>query len=114
MAKTPTAIGALLPKVLRKAGDTHLAIQALRRAWTRVVGKELAAHTKPARLRAGRLYIYTDAPGASFILSLETPRLLERMQACLEKARPKAARRQRRPAAGPFVVEEIIVRAGDV
>ena len=93
-------IGELLPAVVRKARAKSRAIQQLQRSWGRLVGKTLAAHTQPASLRHGRLYVHTNQPGASFVLSLEKPRLLEKIQAGLRRGRTGQT------------VEEIIVRAG--
>jgi len=77
MAKS---IGELIPNIVRQAATKHNTIQRLQRAWPRLVGKALAAHTRPGRLRRKTLYVYTDEPGASFLLNLENPRLLEKVQ----------------------------------
>lgn len=94
MAKT---IGELIPGIVQQASKQHEAIQQLRRGWSRLVGKELARHTQPASLRRGTLYVYTDEPGASFLLSLETPRLLARLRAHAKRS-----------------IDEIIIRPGEI
>ena len=90
-------IGDLIPHIMRQASKQREAIQQLQRSWDRVVGKELARHTRPASLRRGRLYVHTDEPGAGFILSLETPRLLARL---------------RTHTTCP--IEEIVIRPGEI
>ncbi len=82
--------------VMRRATAQHENIQRLRRHWGQLVGKPLAAHTRPVSLRRGRLYVNTNEPGASFALSLEKTRLLEQ----LHKA--------------PYHVEDIVIRAGEL
>lgn len=87
----------VIPNIVRQAAQQHETIQRLRDEWRRLVGKELAKHTKPASLRRGTLYVHADEPGASFILSLEKPRLLAQLQA-----------RAKRP------IEEIVIRPGEI
>ena len=93
----PQAIGELIPKILRQATHAHQTIQQIQRRWPGVVGKTLAAHTKPVSLRQGKLYVHADEPGASFALSLKKAKLLEPLQAI-------SGRR----------IEDIVIRAGEL
>ena len=90
------AIKDLIPTVLQHAMAQHEKIQQLQRRWASLVGRQLAAHTRPVSLRRGRLYVNTNEPGASFALNLEKTRLLEQ----LHKA--------------PYHVEDIVIRAGEL
>ena len=91
------AIGELLQTVVQQAAQKHQALHELQRKWIRIVGKELARHTRPASLRKGKLYVHADEPGASFTLSLERPKILERLSAITG-----------------LRVEEIVIRAGGI
>jgi len=93
---TPKPIGALIPHVLSQTAKQHQGIHRIQRRWNRLVGREVAAHTRPVSLRRGRLYVQTDEPGASFAISLEKPRLLKLLQT----------------TAG-CKIEEVIVRPGE-
>ena len=95
-------IAQLLPGVVRKATQKQRESEGIRRRWSKLVGKELARHTKPSGVRGGKLYVQTDEPGASFLLSLDKPRLLAKMQ---------PPRRTKRDAKG---IEDIVVRPGDL
>ncbi len=94
----PKPIRELIPNVIRQAAERQRAIEQLQRRWARVVGKDLAGHTKPVRMSRGTLYVQTDEPGASFVLSLEKPRLLKALK----------------EAAGGEPIEDIVVRAGEL
>ena len=89
-------IGAILPAVLSRAREQHGALFAIQRRWGRLVGRALAAHTKPIGLRRGRLVVCAARPGDGFLLSYRRARLLERLQ---EMVRER--------------VEEIVIRPGD-
>src|ERR1700677_5222048 len=52
--------GKLLGGVLRRLDRPEAALAWLTSAWPKVVGKILAAHTKPIRCEAGRLEIVAD------------------------------------------------------
>lgn len=93
----PSTIGELVPKVVHRAAQRRAALQRLRREWTRLVGKSLALHARPASLRRGTLYVHTDEPGTNFVLQLERPRLLAKLQA---RAKPP--------------IKEIVIRAGEL
>ena len=90
-------VSALIPDVMRQAAREHKPLFAIQRNWGRLVGRQLAAHTRPVSLRRGRLVVHADHPGDSFALNYARPRLLEQL-------RDK----------GKGGVEEIIIRAGDV
>ena len=87
----------VIDDVLRQTAKRQRPLFAIQRRWTRLVGKRLAAHTRPVSLRRGRLIVHADQPGDSFALNYARPRLLEQLQGS---------------AAGG--VEEIIIRAGSV
>ena len=89
------SLGDLLPEVLRQTSKTAQAIQNVQASWERLVGKELALHSRPVRIRRSTLYVQTDEPGTNFGLSLLRVRLLDELPAL---------------AGGP--VKEIVVRAG--
>ena len=93
----PKPIGELIPAIVRKASVAHQTIQQLQREWRRLVGKELAGHTRPASLRRKTLCVYTDEPGASFLLSMEKGALLAKLN---QRTRGR--------------VEELIIRPGEV
>ncbi len=93
----PQRIGPLVHDVLRLVGERHSALAAIQRDWRRLVGKGLAAHTRPVSLRRGRLTVHVERPGDSFALSYQRPRLLERLR-----------------EAAPGRVEELVLRPGDV
>ena len=87
----------VIDDVLRQTAKRQRPLFAIQRRWTRLVGKRLAAHTRPVSLRRGRLIVHADQPGDSFALNYARPRLLEQLQG----------------SAGGGV-EEIVIRAGAV
>ena len=87
----------VIDDVLRQTAKRQRPLFAIQRRWPRLVGKRLAAHTRPVSLRRGRLIVHADQPGDSFALNYARPRLLEQLQSS---------------AAGG--VEEIVIRAGAV
>ena len=91
------SVSALIPDVMRQAAREHKPLFAIQRNWGRLVGKQLAAHTRPVSLRRGRLIVHANHPGDSFALNYARPRLLEQL-----RGRTKGG------------VEEIVIRAGDV
>lgn len=93
----PQRIGPLVHDALRAMGERHGALAAIQREWDRLVGKGLAAHTRPVSLRRGRLTVHAERPGDSFALSYQRTQLLERLR-----------------AAAPGRVEELVIRPGDV
>jgi len=90
-------LGELIPHILQQAATKHEAVQRLQRKWPRLVGRRLAAHTRPGGIRRGRLTIYTDEPGTNFLLTLDKPRLLDKLKT---EARCE--------------IEEIVIRPGDL
>ena len=88
-------INALIAGVMQSAAQEHGPLFAIQRAWPRLVGKALAAHTKPVSLRRGRLLIYVEQPGDNFTLSYARPTLLGRLHTMTQGR-----------------VEEIVIRAG--
>ena len=93
---TPQRIGAVLPAVLTRTQERHGALFAIQRKWSRLVGRALAAHTKPISLRRGRLVVSAARPGDSFMLSYQRAELLERLR-----------------GAATGGVEEIVIRPGE-
>ena len=73
-------IRAVLSAVLGRAASQREALAGIQRAWPRLVGKTLAAHTQPASLQRGRLTVYAEQPVDSYALSYQQPRLLERLR----------------------------------
>ena len=90
-------IKAILPAILRHAQRRYEVLQTIRRRWTRLVGKQLAAHSKPVSLRRGRLVVHVDQPGDSFLLSYQRERLLEQLR-----------------TATRGTVEELVIRPGEL
>ena len=93
----PKPIGELIPNIIRKASVAHQTIQQLQQEWRRLVGKELASHTRPASLRRKTLCVYTDEPGASFLLSMGKGALLAKLNQHTHGQ-----------------IEELIIRPGEV
>ena len=93
--KKPERIHAILEQVLKDVGQRHTALFAIQHDWRKLVGKRLAAHTKPVSLRKGRLVVQASRPGESFTLSYQRAELLERLRAATEGR-----------------VEEIVIRPG--
>ena len=87
----------LVPKVVQQAATATEAARALQRDWPKLVGKALARHTRPGSLRRKTLCVYTDDPGASFLLALEKPQLLAKLRARAHTD-----------------INEIVVRPGDL
>ena len=97
MARANTErIDALIPGVLRRLEHQQSALQGVQERWARLVGKRLAAHTKPVSLRHGRLTVHVERPGDGFALGYAKAELLERLQASTQGK-----------------VEEIVIRPGE-
>lgn len=78
---TPTAVGQVLPGLLRELGLGDAAAAArLSEAWGQVVGDEAAAHSWPAALRAGVLEVEVDASAWAQQLQLRRPQLLSALR----------------------------------
>ena len=93
--RDPQRIDALVSSVLKSTAAQHGALFDIQKKWGRLVGAQLAAHTKPVSLRRGRLVVHVDRPGDGFILSYRRTQLLEQLQV-VAKGR----------------VEDIIIRPG--
>lgn len=94
---TVKSIRDLIPKVVQRAATAAQAARRLQQAWPKLVGNALARHTRPAGLRRKVLCVYTDDPGASFLLALEKPRLLAKLRALANAE-----------------IEDIVVRPGEI
>ena len=94
----PRPIGELLPEVLAHATERHRRLLDIQRRWTKAVGKETATHTRVVAFRRGALYVQADDSGSSYMLHLEAPRILKRLNA----GRPDER------------VQSFVIRAGDV
>ena len=92
----PERIGVVLRDLLRSAEHHHSTLRRIQGEWKRVVGRSLAAHTRPVSLRRGRLVVQVDRPGDGFALSFERPRVLMSL---------------RQLASEP--VEELVMRPGE-
>ena len=73
-------IGAVIPAVLRQLEHQQDSLRAVQQAWGTLVGKRLAAHTRPSSLRRGRLVVHVERPGDGFALNYARPALLERLR----------------------------------
>ena len=91
-------INTVLPDILRRAQQRSRALAVIQAQWGRLVGRALAAHTKPVSLRRGGLVIHADRPGDSFALSYQRQQLLEQLRVTVKEA----------------AIEELIIRPGDV
>ena len=80
-ATKDSRIGALIPSVLSAVQRRHGELAFIQQRWTRLVGKQLAAHTTPVSLRKGRLVVRVDRPGDGFALNYERPEVLRRVNA---------------------------------
>ena len=90
-------IGSLLPEVLKRMGERHSALFDIQRDWARLVGRRVAAHTRPVSVRRGVLTVHTHRPGDGYALTYQKPELLKRLRAMV-----------------PGKVEEIVIRPGNV
>ena len=75
--RKPQRIGAILPDVLRHVGAQRETLATIHQRWGRLVGRQLAAHTKPVGLRRGRLIVRVDQPGDGFALSFRRTQVLD-------------------------------------
>ena len=90
-------IDAVIPAVLRQLEHQQSVLGATQQEWARLVGKRLAAHTKPVSLRGGRLVVHVERPGDGFALSYARPELLERLRSLTQGK-----------------VEEVVIRPGEI
>ena len=91
------AIGSVIHGVLKQAQRQHGALFDIQHEWLAIVGKGLAAHTKPVSVRNGRVTVHADRPGDNFTLSYQRTRVLERLRELTKGA-----------------VTELVIRAGKV
>ena len=90
-------LGAIISNVMRHHAAQQKPLSAIQRRWPRLVGKALAAHTRPVSLHRGRLIIHVDEPGDSFALSYRRAQLLKQLKV-IAKGR----------------VEDVVIRAGEL
>jgi predicted nucleic acid-binding Zn ribbon protein len=89
----PTAVGRVLPDVLRELGLGEAATGArISAAWAEIVGAEAAAHSWPAALHGGTLEVAVDASAWAQHLQLRRPELLAALSARLGPEAPRALR----------------------
>jgi len=102
----PTAVGRVLPGVLRDLGLGEAAEAArISEAWAEIVGAEAAAHSWPAALRGGVLDVEVDSSVWAQQLQLRRTALLAELARRLEGAAPgelrlRVGRSGGSPAAG--------------
>ena len=94
---TPQRIDAVVSSVLKETTRQHGALFAIQRRWKQLVGRALAAHTRPVSLRQGRLIVCVDRPGDGFALNYQRTQLLEQLRATAKKP-----------------VEDIVIRPGEL
>ena len=80
-------IDVLIPGIMKQAEKQHAVLFSIQREWPKLVGKPLAAHTKPVSLRYGRLVVQVDSPGDGFALNYQRTRLLDRVRASTDKVK---------------------------
>ena len=90
-------IGEVVPTVLQRARRQHETLHEIQEAWSRLVGKRLAIHTKPVSLRRGKLIVHVARPGDNFALSFQRDRLSERLREATQGR-----------------VGDVVIRAGEV
>ena len=95
--KAAPQIGSLIPNILRQMQQEHAPLAKIQEAWTRLVGRELARHTRPMSLRRGRLVVHAERPGDNFTLNYLRPTLLRRLQTSTKGG-----------------VSELVIRAGEL
>lgn len=82
--RDPVPVGRVLGEMVEARGwRDRLAIGRLRAAWPRVVGEQIAAHSKPYRLDGGVLSIRADAGPWAAELALLASRLAAQADAFL-------------------------------
>ena len=90
-------IGAVIPSVIRELEHQRGPLQTAQETWARLVGRKLAAHTRPVSLRRGRLVVHVERSGDGFALTYAKPELLERLRNATQGK-----------------VEEIVIRPGEI
>ena len=91
------AIDVILKSVMGGAKERGQAITDIQNRWSKIVGGQLAKHSKPVSLRRGLLVVNVDRPGDNYTLSLRKQELLEQLQEVAEEA-----------------VRELVIRPGTI
>lgn len=86
---------ALIPAVLRQVEQHQGTLAAIQREWPALVGRRLAARTRPVGLRRRQLVVTVESPGEAFLLNYRRPALLKHLRATTQGK-----------------VEEIVIRPG--
>ena len=97
MPNASQPIGKLLEGWLAHAQKQQKPLFEVQKAWSKIVGKPLAAHTKAVSVRKGKLVIHVDRPGENFELSYDRECVLKRVKKITQNK-----------------VTEIVVRAGKI
>lgn len=90
-------IDAIVSAVIKQAARRQQPLFTIQHRWGQLVGKALAAHTRPVSLRRGRLVVHVEQPGDGYALNYRRAALLKRLQATT-KGR----------------VEELVIRPGEL
>ena len=93
----PDRIDTVVSGVLKRVQEQHNALLTVQQAWRKLVGPQLARHTRPVSLRRGRLIVHAERPGDNFILSYRREPLLARLRETTHGR-----------------VEELVIRPGDL
>ena len=96
MMKTPIT-APVMPAVLKQADTQRTTLATVQQCWRTLVGRTLAAHSRPVSLRRGRLIVHVEHPGDNFALSFRRAELTSQLQAQTDGR-----------------VEELIIRAGEL
>ncbi|MCK4307041.1 DUF721 domain-containing protein [candidate division WOR-3 bacterium] len=88
MRKEPQSIDSILPIALKKFGlkkgiDQHKALII----WNKVVGEEIASHTKPGWINYGILWVIVDDPIWHQELGFLKPQIIERINQHLDQTK---------------------------
>lgn len=90
-------IDTILKTVMRGAKQRGQIITNIQQRWSKIVGAQLAEHSKPISLQRGLLIVSVDRPGDNYTLSLRKQELLKQLQEVAEGA-----------------VKELVMRPGEV
>ena len=93
----PHAISDVLRQVIKQTEKKQSVLFSVQRKWKTLVGKPLAAHTRPASISQQRLIVLVERSGDGFILNYQRGRLLKRLARLTEGK-----------------VEELIIRVGEL
>ena len=81
MTRAHQRIGDLLPDVLKHVGKQHALLEDLRKHWPTLVGRRVAAHSRPVSVRKHQLIVAVSHPGESFALHYQKDELLRKLEA---------------------------------